>query len=308
MKFHLKDSAVLIAKGFCMGAADVVPGVSGGTMAFILGIYTRLIDAIKSFDVAWVGALLKFDFRTFFARPHFAFLIPLGLGLVSAVIFFTRIVPIPSLLKTHPEHIYSLFFGLVLGSILVLFDEIGWNSVTDGLHMLLGIVIGGVVVSAVPTQTPDTWWFIMASGAIAICAMVLPGISGSFILLILGKYAFVLDGIGNLKLAIIVPFALGAAFGLAAFTRLLSWLLHRFERPMLLIISGFLVTSLWVIWPFQQRQYISVRGKQQLLESSPIAPPWETITIEASFLALLGLVIVIGASRLANRSTTRRIR
>ena len=308
MKFHLKDSAVLIAKGFCMGAADVVPGVSGGTMAFILGIYTRLIDAIKSFDVAWVGALLKFNFRTFFARPHFAFLIPLGLGLVSAVIFFTRIVSIPSLLKTHPEHIYSLFFGLILGSILVLFDEIGWNSVTDGLHMLLGIVIGGVVVSAVPTQTPDTWWFIMASGAIAICAMVLPGISGSFILLILGKYAFVLDGIGNLKLAIIVPFALGAAFGLAAFTRLLSWLLHRFERPMLLIISGFLVTSLWVIWPFQQRQYISVRGKQQLLESSPIAPPWETITIEASFLALLGLVIVIGASRLANRSTTRRIR
>lgn len=285
-----------------MGAADVVPGVSGGTMAFILGIYTRLIDAIKSFDGAWIAALLKFDLRTAITRPHFPFLIPLGLGLVSAVAFFTKVVPIPSLLKTHPEHIYSLFFGLIIGSILVLLVDIGLKSVTDGLHILIGIIIGGVVVSAVPSQTPDTWWFVTLSGAIAICAMVLPGISGSFILLILGKYAYILDGIGNLNLAIIVPFAFGAAFGLAAFTRLLSWLLHRFERTMLLIIGGFLVASLWVIWPFQQRHYISVRGKLRLLESSPIAPPWELITIEASVLVLLGFVIVIGATRLANRA------
>lgn len=284
-----------------MGAADVVPGVSGGTMAFILGIYTRLIDAIKSFDSAWVGALLKFDVRTAVTRPHFPFLLPLGSGLVSAVAFFTHVVPIPSLLKTHPEHIYSVFFGLIVGSILVLFVDIGWKSLTDGLYVLIGIAIGGVVVSVVPTQTPETWWFVMASGAIAICAMVLPGISGSFILLILGKYAYILDGLGNLNLSIIVPFAFGAAFGLTAFTRLLSWLLHRFERPMLLIISGFLVASLWVIWPFQQRQYISVRGKQRLLESSPITPPWEMITIEASLLALIGLAVVIGASRLAQR-------
>ena len=287
-----------------MGAADVVPGVSGGTMAFILGIYTRLIDAIKSFDSTWISALLKCDVRIATTQPHFSFLIPLGIGLVSAVVFFTRIVPIPSLLQTHPEHVYGLFFGLIIGSIIVLFVEIGLRSLADSLHILIGVIIGGAVVTAVPTQTPETWWFVMGSGAIAICAMVLPGISGSFILLILGKYAYVLDGIGNFNLAIVLPFTLGAAFGLAAFTRLLSWLLHRFERPMLLIISGFLVASLWVIWPFQQRHFVLVRGKQQLLVSSPIAPQWDAVALEASVLALIGFAIVIIASCIANRTSS----
>ncbi len=203
-----------------------------------------------------------------------------------------------------------MFFGLIVGSILVLFADIDWKSPTDGLHLLLGIAIGGLVVTAVPTQTPDGWWFIMASGAIAICAMILPGIAGSFILLILGKYTYVLNRLGSLNLSIIAPFAFGAAVGIAAFSRLLSWLLHRFERPMLLIIGGFLIASLWVIWPFQQRQYVSVRGKQRLLESSPIAPPWDTITIDASLLALVGFALVIGVSRRARvkaapRSTGR---
>jgi putative membrane protein len=295
---------VLLIKGFCMGAADIVPGVSGGTMAFILGIYTRLIDAIKSFDTAWLAALMKVDLRTAVTRPHFPFLIPLGLGIVGAVMFFTHVVPIPTLLHTNPEHIYGLFFGLILGSIVVLFADIGWKSAADGLELLLGILIGGVVVSAVPTQTPDTWWFVMGSGAIAICAMVLPGISGSFILLILGKYAYILDAVGDFELSIVAPFAIGAAFGLALFTRLLSWLLHRFERPMLLVIGGFLIASLWVIWPFQQRDYVIVHGKQRLLESTPVAPQWDGVTFEALLLAAVGIVIILAANRYTDRRAT----
>jgi putative membrane protein len=306
MRRHLQAAGVLLAKGFCMGAADVVPGVSGGTMAFILGIYTRLIDAIKSFDAAWIAALLRVDVRTAVQRPHFGFLIPLGLGIVAAVAFFTHVVPIPALLHTHPEHVYGLFFGLIVGSILILFVDIGWRSPADGAELLIGLIIGGAVVTAVPTETPDAWWFIMGSGAIAICAMVLPGISGSFILLILGKYAYILDGIGSLDFAIIVPFAVGAAFGLAAFARLLSWLLHRFERPMLLVISGFLVASLWVIWPFQQRHYVEVRGKQRLLESTPVAPHWDSVTLEAALLAAVGVAIVIAATRYADRHRVKR--
>jgi putative membrane protein len=289
-----------------MGAADVVPGVSGGTMAFILGIYTRLIDAIKSFDATWIAALLSVDLETARSRPHFSFLIPLGLGIVAAILFFTRVIPIPKLIHTHPEHVYGLFFGLILGSIFVLLIDIGWKSLTDGLELLLGVVIGGLVVTAVPTQTPDTWWFVMGSGAIAICAMVLPGISGSFILLILGKYAYILDGVGKFDLSIVAPFALGAAFGLAVFTRLLSWLLHRFERPMLLVISGFLIASLWVIWPFQQRHYVLVRGKQRLLESTPVTPPWDATTFEAVLFSALGLVIVVVATRFAARPRATR--
>lgn len=289
-----------------MGAADVVPGVSGGTMAFILGIYTRLIDAIKSFDSAWIGALLRFDIHIATRRPHFSFLIPLMLGIVTAVMFFTHIVPIPKLLHSHPEHVYGLFFGLILGSIVMLFVDIGWKSPADVFELLAGILVGGVIVTAVPTETPDTWWFVMGSGAVAICAMVLPGISGSFILLILGKYAYILDGIGNLRLAVIVPFAVGAAFGLAVFTRLLSWLLHRFERPMLLVISGFLIASLWVVWPFQNRHHVIVRGKQRLLESTPVAPEWDGLTAEALLLTALGMLIVIAAARYADRHRVKR--
>ena len=275
-------------------------------MAFILGIYTRLIDAIKSFDTAWIAALLTADLRTARARPHFAFVLPVGLGIIAAVIFFTHVVPIQKLLQTHPEHVYSLFFGLIIGSIFVLFVDIGPKSAADGLQLLLGVFIGGVVVTAVPTQSPDSWWFVMGSGAIAICAMVLPGISGSFILLILGKYAYILDGIGNLKVAVIVPFAVGAAVGLMAFARLLSWLLHRFERPMLLVISGFLIASLWVIWPFQERRFVLVREKQRLLESTPVAPPWDGVLIEAVLLAAVGAAIVLIATRYADRHRVAR--
>ncbi len=307
-KSCLRPAVILAAKGFCIGAADIVPGVSGGTMAFILGIYTRLINAINSFDTTWVRALLNLDFRSAITRPHFQFLVPLAAGLLGAVVFFTQVVPIPSLLKTYPEYVYSLFFGLIIGSILILFIDIGWKSLTDWLYVIAGTALGGFVVTAVPAQTPDEWWFVMVSGAIAICAMLLPGISGSFILLILGKYAYVLEGIGNLNLAIIVPFIFGAGVGLIAFTRLLSWLLHRFERPMLLIIGGFLVASLWVIWPFQQRQYASIGGTQRLVESSPVAPPWDTIAIEASLLALIGITIVLLAGRLAKMKTSTQER
>lgn len=301
MKPRATDLVAQVLKGFCMGAADVVPGVSGGTMAFILGIYTRLIDAIKSFDMTWAIAVVKLDFVTALKRPHFEFLIPLGGGIIAAVIFFTRVVPIPSLIRSHPEHIYGLFFGLILGSIVVLFSTIKSRSLRDIVGLVLGIGIGAMVVSAVPVSTPDAWWFITACGAVAICAMVLPGISGSFILLLLGKYAYILDGIGKFELSILIPFALGAAFGLASFTRVLSWLLHRYEQFMLLVISGFLIASLWVVWPFQVRDYVLVRGKERLLDSLPIIPPMDSTTAQASALMVIGFALVLGANALAKR-------
>ena len=282
-----------------MGAADVVPGVSGGTMAFILGIYKRLIDAIKSFDSAWITAALRFDVATVLRRPHFGFLIPLAIGIVGAIVFFTRVVPIPKLLVSNPEHVYAFFFGLIVGSIAVLFGELKYRSFADVGALVAGIVIGGLVVTAVPTQTPETWWFIVASGAIAICAMVLPGISGSFILLILGKYAYVLNALGNFEFRVIIPFAIGAAIGLVAFTRLLSWLLSHFERAMLLVITGFLVASLWIVWPFQQREFVLVRGKQRLIDSTPVAPNWDLVSLEAFILALVGISLVLAVNWMA---------
>ncbi len=289
-----------------MGAADVVPGVSGGTMAFILGIYTRFIDAIKSFDLIWLGAVLRCDIGIVLRRPHFGFLVPLGCGIVCAVLFFTRVVPLPVLLVTHPEHVYGLFFGLIVGSIIVLLADFGRLQPRDLLPLATGLCVGAVIVTAVPTETPETWWFVMFAGALAICAMVVPGISGSFVLLLLGKYAYVLDAVGHLRFGVIIPFVAGMALGLAAFTRFLSWVLHHYERPSLLAIIGVLIASLWVIWPFQQRRYVEVRGKSRLLESQPILPDMALTTSSALALALCGLALVIVLHRLGRAAASRR--
>jgi putative membrane protein len=301
IKTRLEAALGIALRGFLMGAADVVPGVSGGTMAFILGIYTRFIDAIKSFDMAWLAAVLRGDWRAALTRPHFEFVVPLLTGIVSAVLFFTHVVPLPRLLETHPEQVYGLFFGLVAGSVVALLGDIGGLRPRDLPALLGGVALGAVVVTAVPTTTPETWWFVMLSGALAICAMVVPGISGSFVLLLLGKYAYVLDAVGHLRFGVILPFVAGIVVGLASFTRLLSWFLHRHERAALVAITGVLVASLWVIWPFQARRYVEVRGKQRLVESLPQWPEATTATWTALALAVFGVLLVVILHRVARR-------
>jgi putative membrane protein len=293
------NKITLAAKGFCMGAADVVPGVSGGTMAFILGIYTQLLAAIRSFDGLWLKAVLSFNIREAFLRPHFGFLIPLGVGLLAAIIFFTRIVPLPTLLHTHPEPIYGLFFGLILGSIITLLREARQVTGVDFFFLVVGVIIGWLTVNLVPTETPDGAWFIFIAGMIAITAMILPGLSGSFLLLIMKKYDVILHGIGHFQLNIIIPFGLGAVTGLVIFSRFLSWLLSRFYQETLLTIIGVLIGTLWIIWPFQIRHYTVVHDKQKLLSSTPFMPTELNQTVVFAFLMfMLGLILVIGVHQL----------
>ena len=276
-----------------MGAADVVPGVSGGTMAFILGIYAELIAAIKSFDISWILAILRLDFKTAVSKPHFAFLIPLGAGLICALLFFTRIVHLPVLLLDYPEQIYGLFFGLIVGSIIVLASDMKDLKIKDYLMLLTGVIIGLIVFNLVPTQTPETSWFVFIAGALAICAMILPGISGSFILLILNKYAYIFNAIGYFKFSILLPFGLGAIVGLLLFSRVLSYLLSKYYQKTILFIGGLLIASLYVIWPFQERVYTLVREKQRLIASTPIMPDELSQTIVVSFALLIsGLLFV----------------
>ena len=277
-----------------MGAADVVPGVSGGTMALIFGIYPRLINAIKSFDTAWIKGLLKFDLQIILHRPHFTFLIPLFVGIFAAILFFTRIVPLPVLIRTHPEIIYGLFFGLILGSILVLMKETGSWTFKEFRFVIAGIAIGHLIFNMVPMETPDASWFIFISGAIAISAMILPGISGSFILLMLKKYAYIFNAVGHFNFAVIVPFAIGMITGLALFSRVLSWLLKTWYQETLSTIIGLLVASLWVIWPFQERIYELIRGEDRLLESNPYLPQQINADVSMSFAMIVaGLLLVL---------------
>ena len=285
-----------------MGAADVVPGVSGGTVAFILGIYERLINAIKSFDLQWLKGVITFDSRVILFRPDFALIIPLVTGIILALLFFTRIVPLPVLIQTHPEPVYALFFGLIAGSIFILFTHFDKLVNGDYFYTLAGVIVGLVVFNLVPVNTPEASWFIFLSGALAICAMVLPGISGSFILLILKKYDYIFNAIGHFDFTVLVPFGLGVIAGLALFVRFLSWVLRNFYRATIMVINGLLIASLWVIWPFQVRTYEIIRDKKYLIGSTPSFPTQLTTDIIfAIVLMLVGIAVVIIINNMAKK-------
>jgi len=285
-----------------MGAADVVPGVSGGTVAFILGIYERLVNAIKSFDLQWLKGVITFDSKVILFRPDFALIIPLVTGIILALLFFTRVVPLPVLIQTHPEPVYALFFGLIAGSIFILFSHFDKLVIGDYFYTLAGVAVGLVVFNLVPVNTPEASWFIFLSGALAICAMVLPGISGSFILLILKKYDYIFNAIGHFDFTVLVPFGLGVITGLALFVRFLSWVLKNFYRATIMVINGLLIASLWVIWPFQVRTYEIIRDKKYLIGSTPSFPTELTTDVfVALLLTLVGIVVVIIINNLAKK-------
>jgi len=292
-------------KGFCMGSADIIPGVSGGTMALILGIYERLLNAIRSFDRAWLDDLLNLRIRQALSRNDLAFLFPLLIGIGSAILFFTRVIPLPTLIVTHPELIYGLFFGLIVASILVLMGEVNRYGAREILMTAAGVLVGFSIVNLVPVETPTALWFIFLCGFVAISAMLLPGISGSFILLILGKYAYVIDALGNLDFPVIITFGAGALGGLVIFSRSITWLLARYHQATLLLIKGILIGSLWIIWPFQERTYEVIHGKQKLIGSSPVWPDALSADVMASLACMLaGFVLVMVIHHFARKAGT----
>lgn len=254
---------LLSLKGFLMGSADIVPGVSGGTMALIVGIYEQLINAIKSIDLEAIRLVLRLKFVDAIKRIHLTFLITLYVGIFAALMFFTKVVPLQIYMFTHPEIIYGLFFGLIVGSIYILLKEIPGLGVKELIGVAVGTAIGWWIVNLVPADTPDNPFFIFVSGTIAICAMILPGISGSYLLLIMKKYDFVLSHLGMLGGADtmtgilgLLPFTIGNIMGIALFSRFLSWLLSHYRSATLAILIGFMIGSLFVIWPYQEREFL----------------------------------------------------
>ena len=282
------EIAALIGKGTCMGSADIIPGVSGGTMAYILGIYERLLGAITVFRPSWLRDLFSQEWRRALAAIPFLFLLPLGFGIVLAMVVFTKVIPLPYFVVHHPEPVYGLFFGLVGGSVILLMGQHARRCLRHGVIIAIGAAVGLAIVSLVPASTPDAAWFIFLCGALAISAMLLPGISGSFILLILGKYALILAAIADLDWRIIVPFGIGCVTGLLGFAHTLKWLMATFTTTMHLLIIGVLIGALRAVWPFQEREYVEVSGKSKLLSSDPFWPPF------GEWLGLPGLLMLVG--------------
>ena len=243
-----------VARGFCVGTADLVPGVSGATVALVLGIYERLVAAIRGFDLAFAGRLLRFDLPGAARRVDAGFLLPLVLGIAIAAAFFTRVVSLAELMEAHRVAVQSFFFGLVAGALAVLLGEarrgrvLRWPDVAAAAG---GLAAGWGLAVAVPASTPETAWFVFAAGAVAAAAMILPGVSGAYVLLLLKKYTYVLAALGRLDFAVLVPFGLGVAAGLALLSRVLDWLLGRYRRPTLFVIAGLVAGSLWSLWPYR---------------------------------------------------------
>ena len=296
----------LLGCGLAMGSADVVPGVSGGSMAFILGIYGQLLEAIAGFDLQLLALLRRglggeaAAWRAAAARVHLGFLVPLLAGIASSILLLVR--PITWLYGTHPEYLFAFFFGLIVGSIVLIARHAHWGA--SGLvAMALGAAGALVFVTRVPVTMPHDPFTLFWSGAVAIMAMILPGISGSFLLLVLGQYQHVMEAVKGLDLATLVPFALGCATGLIAFVRLLRWLLARWHGQTVALLVGVMAGSLWKIWPFRTvlESTTNAKGKLIVLRDALAAPRSAGELGAALLLAAIGVLLVVGLERLQER-------
>ena len=250
-------------KGACMGAADVIPGVSGGTIAFIMGIYDKFVASLAAINAEAVKLFFTGKFKEFWRHINGGFLLSLVVGIGVSVISLATVMQ--TLLSDFPIQTWAFFFGLIVASSIFILRGISGWSLREILFLIGGILLGVVICTLSPTQTPDALWFIFLSGAIAICAMILPGISGSFILLILGKYQYILGAVSDLvagqnvvgNLLTIGVFAIGAIVGILSFSKFLHWLLSRWHKQALIILAGFIIGSLVKIWPWNNPEAIA---------------------------------------------------
>lgn len=272
MKGKRRNYLLLVIKGCCMGAADVVPGVSGGTIAFIAGIYEELINSIKNIDASALRLLFRFRWAEFWKKVNGNFLLSVVCGVGISIFSLAKLMNY--LLATHPIEIWSFFFGLIIASTLLVAKEIRKWDLFTLLALAAGCVSAYTITVLTPASTPQTWWFIMLSGAIAICAMILPGISGAFILLLLGKYTFIMAAVSELRIGIILLFATGAIIGIIGFSHFLSWLLKNYHTLTIALLTGFMLGSLNKVWPWKESLefFTDTHGVQQVLIERNVSP------------------------------------
>lgn len=297
----MKHFLMLFLKGIVMGAADVVPGVSGGTIAFISGIYDELLDSLKRLTPVALLVWYQQGWLKFWEHINGTFLLTLFSGVLLSIFSLANIVSYA--LEHHAILVWGFFFGLILAAIVYIGRQLPLNSPTVWLALAVGTVVALGISLGKPAQLPGDWWMIMAAGSIAICAMILPGVSGSFILLLLGVYPIVLGAVSDLNFVLLGSFLVGAVIGLLLFSHFLSWLLHRFRVMTLAVLTGFLVGSLNVIWPWKQttETFIDRHGEEVPLVQENLLPAQYSDLVGADpqtwlvvLLALCGLILVLG--------------
>lgn len=303
----MKENILNALKGFFMGAANVIPGVSGGTVALLTGIYGKLVESIAALTLpsTW-KSLLKGHFKEFLKAVNFTFLLWLGVGIVVSILSLAKLME--HVLEHYPVQTWAFFFGLILASAVVMAAGIkGW-SWREGIFVVLGAVLGVAVSTLTPTQTPDSLWFIFLCGAISICTMILPGVSGSFVLLVLGKYDYVMKALDvtDFNIPVVVVFALGCGVGILAFAKFLHWLLARWEKQTMILLLGFIIGSLVKVWPWSnpaaiaKSQGLEIPGLDVVKVSECL--PWSSESIWSAVNPHVGAAVlwcVVGAACVA---------
>lgn len=303
-----KKYALTYLKGMAMGAADIVPGVSGGSIALIAGIYQELLESINSFTLENLKLLAKFELKAFFKAVNGSFLLSLLLGILTSIFALSRVITF--LMNFHPIPLWSFFTGLILVSAFIILKDIKrWNFGVV-LAVAIGAAVAWWVTNLPPTTTPDAIWFTFISGSIAICAMILPGISGSFILLILGQYEPILEAVKDRNIMKLAVFAAGCAVGILSFSRVVSWLLRRFHSLTIGLLSGFMLGSVNELWPWKlvTEWRTSSSGEQKPFLDENVLPGdyFELVGKEPQVFAALaafiaGIVLVLAIEKIASK-------
>jgi putative membrane protein len=248
----IAKNLVVALKGYAMGAANVIPGVSGGTIALLTGIFNELVEALNalmSFS-SW-KLLFKGKLKEFWNAVHGTFLLWLAIGVAVSIFSLAKLMEY--VFTHHPVQTWAFFFGLIVVSAFFLLSDIkGWKG-ADVFWLVAGIALGAMICILSPSETTSDLWFIALCGAIAICTMILPGISGSFILVLLGKYEYIMKAVSNLDWPVLLVFALGCAVGIVAFSKFLHWLMSRYGRQTLIVLIGFTIGALVKVWPWADK-------------------------------------------------------
>ena len=287
-----------------MGAANVIPGVSGGTIALITGIYERLINAIKQCDLNALKLFFSGKFSAMWTHIDGTWLAALLTGVAISIITLAKLFEF--LLENHEQYTLAFFFGLILLSIVYVARDVKNWSATTVVSLIVGTVIAVAIATLAPASENDSVWYVFVCGVIAISSMILPGLSGSFVLILMGNYALVLGAISTFNLSVLIPMAFGCAFGLIAFSHILSWVFKRYADQTLALMTGFVVGSLVVIWPWKQATMATVErsGKppKEIIESYQWLLP--SFTNSSTWLAiglmLLGALCIAAMNRLVN--------
>lgn len=303
MKRSLKEYVVISLKGMAMGAADVVPGVSGGTIAFISGIYEELLNSISSFNFSLIHVFKNEGFKSVWIKVNGNFLVSLFVGILISVVSLAKLIE--SMLENHPIVIWSFFFGLVLASVIYIGKQITKWTKGSFLCLILGAILAFYITTLNPMVFANSSpWFLFFAGMIAICAMILPGISGSFILVLLGAYKPVLNALNTKDFVSIIIFLVGAVLGLLSFSRILKWLFSTYKNYTLATLTGFIIGSLNKIWPWKET--ISWRTNSKGIEVpfntasvSPFSFEGDSQLLISIFLMLIGFGLIILLEKLA---------